>query len=82
MNKAVSDLAIVDIYRVRKIKEVPVPLPYSQMVLVMLTVYALVTPLIASQMVVSSVAASLATFCVATAFWSLFHIASEIDDPF
>lgn len=82
LNKAVSDLAIVDIYRVRKIKEVPVPLPYSQMVLVMLTLYALVTPLIASQMVVSSVAASLATFCVATAFWSLFHIASEIDDPF
>eukprot|EP00435_Cladocopium_sp_Y103_P027074 s3021_g6.t1 len=82
LNKAISDLAIVDIYRVRKIKEVPVPLPYSQMVLVMLTVYALVTPLVASQMVVSSVAASLATFCVATAFWSLFHIASEIDDPF
>ena len=39
--------------------QVPVPLPYSQMVLVMLTVYALVTPLIASQMVVSSVAATL-----------------------
>jgi len=82
LNKAISDLAIIDIYRVRKIKEVPVPPPYSQMVLVMLTVHAVATPLIASQMMVSEVAATLATFCVTTAFWSLYHIASEIDDPF
>lgn len=84
LNRSTMDLAmaIVDIYRVRKIKEVPFPFPYSQMVLLMLSVYTLVTPVIASQLIDSSIMATLATFCVTTAFWSLYQIADEIDQPF
>eukprot|EP00435_Cladocopium_sp_Y103_P033056 s2059_g8.t1 len=84
LNRSTMDLAmaIVDIYRVRKIKEVPFPFPYSQMVLLMLAVYTFVTPVIASQLIDSSMMATLATFCVTTAFWSLYQIADEIDQPF
>jgi len=84
LNRSTTDLAsaIVDIYRVRKIKEVPFPFPYSQMVLLMLAVYSLVTPILASQLIDSLSMAVVASFCVQTAFWSLYQIADEIDQPF
>jgi len=41
--------------------QVPFPFPYSQMVLLMLSVYTLVTPVIASQLIDSSIMATLAT---------------------
>ncbi|CAK9003020.1 UPF0187 protein, partial [Durusdinium trenchii] len=84
LNRSLTDLsnAIVDIYRVRKIREVPFPFPYSQMVILMLTVYTLVTPVLSSQLIENIYMATMATFCVTTAFWSLYHIADEIDQPF
>ncbi|CAK9022524.1 UPF0187 protein, partial [Durusdinium trenchii] len=79
LNRSLTDLsnAIVDIYRVRKIREVPFPFPYSQMVILMLTVYTLVTPVLSSQLIENIYMATMATFCVTTAFWSLYHIADE-----
>ncbi|CAJ1403082.1 unnamed protein product, partial [Effrenium voratum] len=84
LSRALADLAssIADIYRVRKIKDVPFPVAYSQMVLVMLVVYSLVTPLLASQLIELTWMATTATFCVTAGFWSLYHIADEIDQPF
>ncbi|CAJ1327960.1 unnamed protein product, partial [Effrenium voratum] len=85
LSRALADLAssIADIYRVRKIKDVPFPVAYSQMVLVMLVVYSLVTPLLASQLIeLTWMDATAATFCVTAGFWSLYHIADEIDQPF
>lgn len=73
---------IVHLNNVRKIKEIPFPFPYAQMITVMLLVHWAVTPIVAAMEIRTSYGAAFFCFCVAGAFWSLIHIAMEIDQPF
>jgi len=84
LTRALNDLAsaLVDVYRARKIAEIPFPFPYAQMITLMLIVFSMVTPVLASQLISSVAMAAVATFCVTAGYWSLFHIADEIDQPF
>ncbi|CAE6971382.1 unnamed protein product [Symbiodinium natans] len=84
LGRPLADLAsaLADVYRARKIAEIPFPFPYAQMILDMLLVFSIVTPVLASQLVSSTAMAALATFCVTAGYWALFHIADEIDQPF
>merc|ERR1719210_1495538 len=73
---------IVNLNNVRKIKEVPFPYPYAQMITCMLLVHWVVTPMIASMVVYTWYWAGIMSFFVTAAFWSLIYIALEIDQPF
>lgn len=84
LGRPLADLAsaLGDLYRARKIAEIPFPFPYAQMILDMLLVFCIVTPVLASQLVSSTPMAALATFCVTAGYWALFLIADEIGQPF
>lgn len=73
---------MVHLNNARKIKEIPFPFPYSQMLTVMLLVHWLSQPMLASQVIKSRIAAAVVCFFVTFAFWSLIYIAREIDQPF
>eukprot|EP00931_Biecheleriopsis_adriatica_P058389 TRINITY_DN34741_c0_g1_i3.p1 TRINITY_DN34741_c0_g1~~TRINITY_DN34741_c0_g1_i3.p1 ORF type:complete len:482 (+),score=65.03 TRINITY_DN34741_c0_g1_i3:67-1512(+) len=73
---------VVDINSVRKIKDIEFPFPYTQMMLVMLIIYSVVTPVLASQLVTAPWWAAIASFFVGAGLWALYFIAVEIDQPF
>jgi len=73
---------IVNYHNVRKIKEVPLPFPYAQMITIMLVVHWLLTPLIASQMIASPILAFMLSMILQTSLWSIIYIALEIEQPF
>jgi len=73
---------IVNLNNVRKIKEIPFPFPYAQMIQVFLLVHWLTTPVLAALSIDSKWAAALVTFIVESGYWSLTYIAAEIDQPF
>uniref|UniRef100_A0A7S4UWY7 Bestrophin homolog n=1 Tax=Alexandrium monilatum TaxID=311494 RepID=A0A7S4UWY7_9DINO len=84
LTRAFQELSrgIVNLNNARKIKDIPFPFPYAQMITVMLIVHWTVTPLWASQVIESRVAAVSVCFFVTFAFWCLIYIALEIDQPF
>lgn len=84
LSRAYQELSrgIVNLNNVRKIKEVPFPFPYAQMISCMMGIHWLVTPVLASQTIETWQWASLTTFFVQMALWSLLFIALEIDQPF
>lgn len=84
LTRAFQELSrgIVNLNNARKIKEIPFPFPYAQMITTMLIVQWMVNPLIASQVIGSRIAASGTCFFVTLAYWCLFYIALEIDQPF
>jgi len=73
---------MVSLTNLRKIRDVPFPFPYAQFLTYMLLTHWLLTPLVASQLVLKPWWAGLIVFAVTTAFWTLFYIAQEIDQPF
>eukprot|EP00928_Gymnodinium_smaydae_P022751 TRINITY_DN19001_c0_g1_i2.p1 TRINITY_DN19001_c0_g1~~TRINITY_DN19001_c0_g1_i2.p1 ORF type:complete len:596 (+),score=113.94 TRINITY_DN19001_c0_g1_i2:102-1889(+) len=73
---------IVGLSNVRKLKEIPFPFPYAQMIQVMLMVHWLFTPWFAANLVNEAWVAGLITFLVTASLWSLIYIATEIDQPF
>merc|ERR1712060_1040768 len=73
---------VVNLNNVRKIKDVPFPFPYAQMITCMLLVHWAMTPMLASQIIRSRWWAATTCFFVTTAYWSLLYIAAEIDQPF
>jgi len=73
---------IVNLNNVRKIRDIPFPFPYAQMITCMLIVHWIMTPMIAAATIATWWWSSLMCFFVVTAFWSLFYIALEIDQPF
>mmetsp|Transcript_25196 Transcript_25196/g.78475 ORF Transcript_25196/g.78475 Transcript_25196/m.78475 type:complete len:559 (+) Transcript_25196:79-1755(+) len=84
LTRAFQELSrgIVNLNNARKIKDIPFPFPYAQMITVMMIVHWFVTPLLASQVLDSRVAAGFTSFFVTFAFWCLIYIALEIDQPF
>merc|ERR1719503_246741 len=73
---------IVNLDNVAKIKQVSFPFPYAQMIAVMMIVHWITTPILASQAISSWFWAMFMTFVTVSAFWSLFYIANEIEQPF
>lgn len=73
---------IVDLNNVRKIKEIPFPFPYAQLMTWLLLIHFGVTPVIASQAIASKAWASVMCFFVTSSLWSLLYIAHQIDQPF
>lgn len=73
---------IVNFHNVRKIKDVPLPFPYAQVLSVMLLAHWVLTPIIASQMVESPTFAGVLSMLVQTSFWSIIYIGLEIEQPF
>eukprot|EP00927_Polykrikos_kofoidii_P014330 TRINITY_DN16275_c0_g1_i1.p1 TRINITY_DN16275_c0_g1~~TRINITY_DN16275_c0_g1_i1.p1 ORF type:complete len:528 (-),score=60.41 TRINITY_DN16275_c0_g1_i1:79-1662(-) len=72
----------VNLNNVRKIKDVPFPFPYAQLLTVMLMIHAVFTPVIAAATCSSAWLASTMCFLVVGCLWSLFYVALEIDQPF
>lgn len=73
---------MVNLNNVRKIKDIPFPYPYQQMVILMLFVHYAVTPVLAALFVGSAWWAAAICFFVTGGFWSVIYIAAEIDQPF
>lgn len=84
LTRAFQELSrgIVNLNNARKIKDIPFPFPYAQMITCMLLVHWLVTPLLASQLIESLPIAGVLCFFVTFSFWCLIYIALEIDQPF
>ena len=70
----VSDLA--------KIRDIPFPFPYAQLIVSMLAVHSLITAMITSQYIHPWYNAGGLTFIAISGFWALFFISAEIDHPF
>eukprot|EP00927_Polykrikos_kofoidii_P074581 TRINITY_DN70593_c0_g1_i1.p1 TRINITY_DN70593_c0_g1~~TRINITY_DN70593_c0_g1_i1.p1 ORF type:complete len:588 (+),score=97.10 TRINITY_DN70593_c0_g1_i1:47-1765(+) len=73
---------IVNMQNVRKIAEIPFPFPYTQMIVVMLTLYTVVAPIIAAHLCTHAWWAAVITFVCMLALWSIDYIAAEIERPF
>lgn len=84
LSRAFQELSrgIVTLNNARKIKDIPFPFPYAQMLVCMLVVHWLVTPMLASLVIESWWWAAVMSFLVTGSFWTLMHIAMEIDQPF
>jgi len=84
LSRAFQELSrgIVTLNNARKIKDIPFPFPYQQMLVCMLVVHWLVTPMLCSLVIESWWWAAIMAFLVTGSFWSLMHIAMEIDQPF
>lgn len=72
----------VNLNNLRKIKEIPFPFPYQQMLICMLLVHYIMTPVLASFFVTNMFVASSLCFFVTGGFWGIQYIAAEIDEPF
>lgn len=70
----VSDLA--------KIRDIPFPFPYAQLIVMMLAVHSVITAMITSQYIHPWYCSGLITFIAMSGFWALFFISAEIDHPF
>ncbi|CAE8693390.1 unnamed protein product [Polarella glacialis] len=66
----------------KKLRDVPFPFPYAQLISCMLFVHWLFTPVFAAYAIESSEWAGVMSFFVTMSFWSLYYIALEIDQPF
>eukprot|EP00927_Polykrikos_kofoidii_P008906 TRINITY_DN13711_c0_g2_i1.p1 TRINITY_DN13711_c0_g2~~TRINITY_DN13711_c0_g2_i1.p1 ORF type:complete len:632 (-),score=96.36 TRINITY_DN13711_c0_g2_i1:45-1808(-) len=73
---------IVHLNDVKKIRQIPFPFPYAQMIACMLVVHTFMTVMLASFTLKNSALAGVTTFSVNASFWALYYIASEIDQPF
>lgn len=84
LTRAFQELSrgIVNLNNARKIKEIPFPFPYAQMITCMMIVHWVATPLIACQVIESAYAAGVVCFFVTLSFWCLIYIALELDQPF
>ncbi|CAJ1349757.1 unnamed protein product [Effrenium voratum] len=84
LSRAFQELSrgIVTLNNARKIKDIPFPFPYAQMLVCMLTVHWVVTPMLASLVVATWWWAAFMSFLVTGSFWCLMYIAIEIDQPF
>jgi len=65
-----------------KIKDIPFPFPYQQLIITMLAVHSVITAMITSQYIHPWYWAGLITFIAMSGFWALFYICAEIDHPF
>lgn len=84
LTRAFQELSrgIVTLHDAQRIKEVPFPFPYSQLITTMLLVHTIATPVLASQVAGGPWWSGAVTFCIVSAFWSLLYIALDIEQPF
>ncbi|CAE6926677.1 unnamed protein product [Symbiodinium sp. CCMP2592] len=84
LSRAFQELSrgMVSVTDLRKIRDVPFPFPYSQFLSLMLLAHWVLTPIVASQVIAKPYWAGIIVFVVSTAYWTLFYIAQEIDQPF
>jgi len=84
LSRAFQELSrgMVTVTDLRKIRDVPFPFPYSQFLSLMLLAHWVLTPIVASQVIAKPYWAGIIVFVVSTAYWTLFYIAQEIDQPF
>eukprot|EP00931_Biecheleriopsis_adriatica_P079516 TRINITY_DN52927_c0_g1_i1.p1 TRINITY_DN52927_c0_g1~~TRINITY_DN52927_c0_g1_i1.p1 ORF type:complete len:638 (+),score=108.64 TRINITY_DN52927_c0_g1_i1:73-1986(+) len=84
LSRCFQELAggVVNLNNVRKIKDIPFPYPYQQMLLGMLYVHYFLTPCMAGFFMQSGVWAAVLCFFVTGGFWGVIYIALEIDQPF
>ena len=84
LSRAFQELSqgMVCVTDLRKIRDVPFPFPYSQYLCCMLVAHWILSPLVASQMVLKPWWAGIMVLVVSTSYWTLFYIAQEIDQPF
>ena len=84
LSRAFQELSqgMVCVTDLQKIRDVPFPFPYSQYLCCMLIAHWILSPLVASQMVLKPWWAGIMVMVVSTSYWTLFYIAQEIDQPF
>lgn len=84
LSRAYQELSrgIVSLNNVRKIKDIPFPFPYAQVINFMLLIHGAITPLLAAHVVKTPWWAAVVCFNVQCAFWSVVYIALEIEQPF
>eukprot|EP00930_Biecheleria_cincta_P080003 TRINITY_DN6806_c0_g2_i1.p1 TRINITY_DN6806_c0_g2~~TRINITY_DN6806_c0_g2_i1.p1 ORF type:complete len:614 (-),score=83.83 TRINITY_DN6806_c0_g2_i1:76-1671(-) len=73
---------VVNLNNVRKIRDIPFPFPYNQVLIFMLAVHWVVTAIQAATVIDSIMWAGIICFCVTGALWSVIYIGKEIDQPF
>eukprot|EP00930_Biecheleria_cincta_P001323 TRINITY_DN102458_c0_g1_i1.p1 TRINITY_DN102458_c0_g1~~TRINITY_DN102458_c0_g1_i1.p1 ORF type:complete len:588 (+),score=112.93 TRINITY_DN102458_c0_g1_i1:95-1858(+) len=73
---------MVNLTNLHKIKEIPFPYPYQQVLIVMLIMHNLITTCMAAVMMDTLFWACAMTFMVTGSFWTVIYIAVEIDQPF
>jgi len=73
---------IVNLNNVRKIKEIPFPFPFAQMIAAMLMIYWVLCPFLAGTSVKNPFLAFFISVSVNWAYWCLMYISMEIDQPF
>eukprot|EP00931_Biecheleriopsis_adriatica_P111215 TRINITY_DN8557_c0_g1_i1.p1 TRINITY_DN8557_c0_g1~~TRINITY_DN8557_c0_g1_i1.p1 ORF type:complete len:585 (+),score=96.55 TRINITY_DN8557_c0_g1_i1:184-1755(+) len=72
----------VNLSNLRKLKEVPFPFPYQQMLIIMLLGHNVMTTMLSVALVRSLFWSTAVTFMVVGSFWAVIYIAVEIDQPF
>jgi len=84
LSRAFQELSrgMVSATNLRKIRDVPFPFPYSQFLSLMLLAEWMLTPVVASQVILKPWWAGIIVFIISTAVWTLFYTAQEIDQPF
>lgn len=84
LSRAFQELSrgIVSFQNARKIKDLPFPFPYAQLIAWMLIVHWFVTPVLACRMLRTWYWAAIICFCLTFAIWCLTYIALEMDQPF
>lgn len=73
---------MVNLSNLHKIKEIPFPYPYQQVLIVMLIMHNLITTCMGAIICDTLPWACAMTFMVTGSFWTVIYIAVEIDQPF
>lgn len=72
----------VNLHNVRKIRDIPQPFPYTQVLLWAVLLHTCITPLFAGILIPLPYIAGLLCFLVTCMLWSIIYIADQIDQPF
>lgn len=73
---------IVNLTNVRRIRDIPFPYPYQQVILLLLIINSISTPMLACLYINSAALSLIFVFVVQTGMWATIFIANQIDQPF
>lgn len=84
LTRVFQDLSqgVVDINNARRIRTIPLPFPYAQMLSVLLMLHCAIVPIIVGLSAQNMLKSFLFTFLSVLALWSLTYIAQDIEMPF
>lgn len=82
--RAFNELAdgMVKFHDCMKITLLPFPFPYSQTTLILLICHWVITPIMICTWTIQPILSGLFSFLVVLTFWSLYAIATELENPF